>query len=74
MKMSYEEFDLANEKFVEDPDNNPLLIPCATEGCDEEVLEYDSFNEVYFCPVCGRKVKKKNILKYLKKVANGEYS
>ena len=73
MRMSFEEFDDAGDKFIEDPNNNPLPLPCATEGCDEEVLEYDSFDEVYVCPRCGRKVKKKNVLKYLKKVAIGDY-
>lgn len=66
MKMSFEEFDAAGDRFVEDPDNNPLPIPCKTEDCDGEMLEYDDWTETYTCPICGRKVKKKNVMKYLK--------
>ena len=70
MRMSYEEFDLANDKFLEDPDNNPLPIPCITEGCDEEILEYVEDAEVYICPVCGRIVDKYDVEEYLESIVN----
>lgn len=48
-------------------------IPCATEGCEEEVLAYDSYRDVYMCPVCGRVVKREDIEEYLQDIVDGKY-
>ena len=50
---SIEEFDAAGERYIEDPGNNPLPLPCASEGCEGIKLDYDPINEVYSFPVCG---------------------
>lgn len=71
MRMSFEEFDAAGDRFIEDPDNNPLPLPCATEGCDEEMMEYDEDAEVYICPVCGRVVDKYDAEECLESIVNG---
>lgn len=68
MKMTDDEYlDACDDMEADTP------VPCATEGCEEEVLEYDASRGVYFCPVCGREVDKDDVEDYLHRIVNGEY-